>query len=203
MPTKTFFNLPKEKQEVLMLAARKEFMSYPLNEVSINRIITDAKIPRGSFYMYFEDKEDLYRYFIETKHSKIMRKVENIIKESNGDFFEAVELAYECFSSITLSEEYQKYFNNIIISIHTSTQKKLITKKPVLEVNQIIEKINYDTFNCEKEYAYDIIDATVNYLIRILIKVLNGFCTKEQGKKHLNNFIEAIKYGIYKEEKDA
>ena len=50
MPTTTFFNLPPPKREKLLRAAVAEFARRPYGEVSINRIIQAAEIPRGSFY---------------------------------------------------------------------------------------------------------------------------------------------------------
>ena len=58
MPSSTFLNLPAQKQEKLLEAATREFSQRPYTEASINQIIKDAGIPRGSFYMYFTDKED-------------------------------------------------------------------------------------------------------------------------------------------------
>lgn len=64
MPTSTFFNLPPPKRERLLRAAVAEFVRKPFNEVSINRIIQAAEIPRGSFYQYFEDKMDLFHHIL-------------------------------------------------------------------------------------------------------------------------------------------
>ena len=65
MPSSTFLNLAPEKQEKLLSAAVREFTERPYNEASINRIVREAGIPRGSFYMYFRDKEDLFHYLME------------------------------------------------------------------------------------------------------------------------------------------
>ena len=54
----------EEKRQRLLTAARKEFKRIRFSDVSINRIILNACIPRGSFYQYFEDKEDLFRYLM-------------------------------------------------------------------------------------------------------------------------------------------
>lgn len=64
MPTTTFFNLPPPKREKLLRAAVAEFARRPCGEVSINRIIQAAEIPRGSFYQYFADKTDLFRHVL-------------------------------------------------------------------------------------------------------------------------------------------
>lgn len=62
MPTQTFFNLDKEKQERIIDSAINEFSLRSYDEAKISNIIRDSKIPRGSFYQYFEDKMDIYKY---------------------------------------------------------------------------------------------------------------------------------------------
>ena len=53
--------MPKEK---IIKAAQKEFERVPIEEVSIKNIVENAEIARGSFYQYFESKEDLLRFYI-------------------------------------------------------------------------------------------------------------------------------------------
>lgn len=77
MPTSTFFNLPSPKQNRLIQAAVEEFTKKSLDEVSINRIIHAAEIPRGSFYQYFEDKMDLFRYVVQ----HFSKELENLLLE--------------------------------------------------------------------------------------------------------------------------
>ena len=55
MPKKTFLNLSKEKQNIIIEASLKEFKTVLLKDASINKIIKDAQISRGSFYNYFDD----------------------------------------------------------------------------------------------------------------------------------------------------
>lgn len=64
MPLQTFFNLPQDKQESIVGAAINEFYDYGYQKASIARIVEATGIARGSFYQYFEDKQDLYRYLI-------------------------------------------------------------------------------------------------------------------------------------------
>lgn len=62
MPHPTFYNLPQRKRAALEAAAIEEFARHGLAAASTNAIIGNAKIPKGSFYQYFVDKEDLYQY---------------------------------------------------------------------------------------------------------------------------------------------
>ncbi len=64
MPTQTFFNLPEEKREQIIQVAIDEFAENDYENVSISRIVARAGIAKGSFYQYFEDKDDLYAYLL-------------------------------------------------------------------------------------------------------------------------------------------
>lgn len=55
MPKQTFINLSKEKKENILNEAMLEFGHYGFDLASIQRIIEQSGISRGSFYQYFED----------------------------------------------------------------------------------------------------------------------------------------------------
>ena len=65
MPKEIFFNLPEKKQENIIDIAITEFSNNPYETASISKIVREAEISKGSFYNYFENKKDLYRYLIE------------------------------------------------------------------------------------------------------------------------------------------
>ncbi|MEH7225955.1 TetR/AcrR family transcriptional regulator [Bacillus sp. JJ1566] len=95
MPKLTFFNLPEDKKQTLIEAAKKEFSSVPLSEASISNIIKSAGIPRGSFYQYFEDKEDAFFFLLgefakekKTAFLAMLDKYEGDIFKTFLDFFE-------------------------------------------------------------------------------------------------------------------
>jgi AcrR family transcriptional regulator len=74
MPTQTFFNLSEEKRALIVTASMEEFYQFGFEKASIARIVTASGIARGSFYQYFDDIKDLYRYMIvevigQQKHS--------------------------------------------------------------------------------------------------------------------------------------
>lgn len=65
MPEQTFYNLPDEKREKILDAAIEEFAERGYQAASISKMVAAAGIAKGSFYQYFADKEDLYRYLLE------------------------------------------------------------------------------------------------------------------------------------------
>ena len=95
MPSSTFLNLPAQKQEKLLEAATREFSRRPYTEASINQIIKDAGIPRGSFYMYFTDKEDLFRYLLSGYVDQMVMVLEEALLREHGDIFAALLRMYD------------------------------------------------------------------------------------------------------------
>ena len=95
MPSSTFLNLPPEKQEKLLEAATREFSTRPFNEASINQIIKEAGIPRGSFYMYFQDKEELFRYLLRGYVDQMVMVIEELLLCRKGDIFQALLDLYD------------------------------------------------------------------------------------------------------------
>jgi AcrR family transcriptional regulator len=60
MARSRFDNLEREKQEAILAAAAEEFAERGYEGASLNRIIDEAGISKGSLYYYFEDKQDLF-----------------------------------------------------------------------------------------------------------------------------------------------
>ncbi len=65
MPKPTFFNLPDTKRQIIIDYAIAEFASHDYDSASISNMVKQAKIAKGSFYQYFEDKRDLYLYLVD------------------------------------------------------------------------------------------------------------------------------------------
>lgn len=64
MPKQTFYNLPEEKRKAIVNAAIDEFAEYGFESASINRMVANSGISKGSFYQYFEDKRDVFMHLL-------------------------------------------------------------------------------------------------------------------------------------------
>ena len=96
MPTSTFINLPEEKKQRIINAALDEFSSYPYFKASVSRIVSSANIAKGSFYQYFEDKKELFKYIISIMGEKKLKYLEGILeRKSELSFFEILEELYK------------------------------------------------------------------------------------------------------------
>ena len=97
MSTETFLRLPEEKRNRILDAAWEEFTRGRYTDVSINKIILKARIPRGSFYQYFRDKEDLFGYLLGSTRDQVAALFGALLQEAGGDLFRIHLMAYDRF----------------------------------------------------------------------------------------------------------
>lgn len=129
MPKETFFNLEEGKRNKIIAAAKAEFTVNPLRKSRVSNIIKEADIPRGSFYQYFDDLDDLYYYVIDDEFENVY-KAGNRFTDVTDDLFEFAQISFEydykgfiddrrhmfmmnVFKSISSNEEYIVNFNKM------------------------------------------------------------------------------------------
>ena len=119
MPSKRFENLPEEKQARIRQAALEELSRVPFSEVSINQIIRNAGIPRGSFYEYFEDKYDLLCHVLcGFRQAQQQHMTDSLVALDWDIFAVAVEIldhTLECADKTGFA-----YYKNIFVSLSPS-----------------------------------------------------------------------------------
>ena len=143
MPKETFFNLDEEKKQRIIEASINEFSDYSYNEVKLSKIIKAAKIPRGSFYQYFIDKLDLYKY------------VFNLIGESKLEFMKDLLSNHDKMPFVTLFEELYKRGVKFALS---DPRYVRISKNLLLSGEELISEIVGDNLNVAKQYYIDYIE---------------------------------------------
>jgi len=126
MPKALFFTIPDEKRKRIIEAARHEFSSQLYDKASINQIIKEADISRGSFYQYFEDKDDLYFFTIETIiKATAYTFLKQFISSQPNDIY-AVYRALFAYNLQMLSEgEYKEFFRNMYFGLNYRLQQGL------------------------------------------------------------------------------
>ncbi|MFT8872266.1 MAG: TetR/AcrR family transcriptional regulator [Sporolactobacillus sp.] len=89
MPNKTFDRLPDEKKDAVIQVALKEFTAHDFTSASLNDIIAGIGIAKGSFYRYFNTKQDLYDYLIAYGLEKKRHYIDKI-REPADDLFQMI-----------------------------------------------------------------------------------------------------------------
>lgn len=116
MPKETFFNLETEKRDKIIQAAINEFTTNELYKSRVSNIIKEAGIPRGSFYQYFVDIDDLFYYVIDSEFDKVIFAG---LKESEktDDLFEFVKLSFVIDYKSYLNDVRHSFMRNVFKSI--------------------------------------------------------------------------------------
>ena len=122
MPTKTFYNLSKVKREKLLDAVRKEFSRVPFNEVSINQIIKTAGISRGSFYQYFNGKQDTLEYLLADYQDTMEHHALDSLEKSGGDLFQMFIDVFDFTYTFVTEKKNNGFFKNVFSDARLNTE---------------------------------------------------------------------------------
>jgi len=133
MPKDTFFHLPQEKRHLIENVAIEEFAENSLHSASVNAIVSNASIAKGSFYQYFENLEDLYKHVLNIiKNCKLDLISTLPLPANNLDTFRylqrllQIELAFELkYPRLSKVERRHNFENPITSSIDPETGQRL------------------------------------------------------------------------------
>jgi AcrR family transcriptional regulator len=108
MPKDTFLNLPEDKRALICCVAVEEFAAHSFDQASINRIVAKSGIAKGSFYQYFENKQDLFLYLLQLAADEKLQYLAPVMRNpEHHDFF---TLLRELFlSGIWFAVEHPQY----------------------------------------------------------------------------------------------
>ena len=201
MPKATFYNLTEEKREKIEKAIKKEFGRTSFSKASISKIITEAQIPRGSFYQYFEDKEDAIKYIIENFIKEEKEEMKKILEMNNGDIFKAMVDLYMHVVNQNENQEDLNLCKNILQRLKEDNISITLEMKKENLQDKIKNKniINKSLLNLNDEKDFDYIIKILTIVVRTeTIEVISKLKDKMQGKKDIEREIELLKVGLAK-----
>lgn len=183
MPKETFFNLPEEKRTKIEEAAIKEFMEYNFDASSVNRIVKYSKIPKGSFYQYFEDKRDLYKHIMSLViQAKLKYLTPVMMNPFEHSFFTMMREMYE--SGLNFARENEPY---VAIGSRLLSDPSHPLFKEIVEDNMEVSNGVFKTL-LEKGIERGEIRAGIDLdLTAFLMTSLNSQIV-EYYQKYINNF---------------
>lgn len=205
VPTQTFFNLPEEKRKRLIAGAMKEFSSKSLNEASISNIVKNSKISRGSFYQYFEDKNDLYFYLIGKFHYNYRRLMFKSFEKESGDFFEGYKRFGEKYILYIMESPKFGFFENMYLHMNYQINQQAridfdktnVRGKKLPNGKRIVDIVKKDGLKLQTDK--DIVDI-LRYILGLLNDtIMEGFWKElsvEETQKLFVKRLEWITFGI-------
>ena len=200
MPLQTIFNLPTEKQDKIISAAKNEFTEKSFYDASINKIIKEAGISRGSFYMYFENKEDLFIHLMDDYRDNMIQNVISNIDEKECDMFNIALALFDYITDVNMNDEAKCFLSKTFTTIDSELLSNFINiKDDKKEIKMLKKYANVEKFNIvdDKELIY-IGDLMIGIMAMEIMFVFSGRYSAVEGRKRIKRKFELIKYGILK-----
>ena len=178
LATKTFENLNIEKKQKIIDAAIEEYARNVPEHINIQNIIKEAGIPRGSFYQYFNNKDDLYIYII------------NYISDEKQLYFKENDLI--------IDQSFMSYIEQIYVlgyAFMMSHPRLQIAGKNMMSSDYYLK---FEIFKNAKQMAFDF------YLNKIIEDQNKNLINPKIEPKLLTtlivNFMDVQKYNEYYEQ---
>lgn len=195
MPTTTFFNLPPPKRERLIRAAMAEFSRKSFGDASINRIIQDAGISRGSFYQYFADKSDLFRYVLRCYDRQLEAAVTASMERCGA---RPMELPLALFDLVLahIRERWDEFaqFLSILRQNIGMDAGQLLPLSDIIRL--VLERADWSGLCLEEaEERLALLDLLLSSTGQSLMAVCCGKATREEVRERLANKIRIVRQG--------
>jgi AcrR family transcriptional regulator len=114
-----FLKLDDEKRKRIVEAGIEEFSRKLFADASINQIIKNAGIARGSFYLYFEDKLDFYCYLLDTIfENRTLAFVIGLFQTKQLDFLGFFREVFKFNLELLNKDEHKQFFRNMYLGIN-------------------------------------------------------------------------------------
>lgn len=199
MPKKTFFNLPESKRNNVIKAAKKEFSRAPIATALVSNIVADAKIPRGSFYQYFDDIEDCFYFIVDEYSKEIKTKLISNLKEYNGDLIKSYHNLFLYIMDMIEEEKNKEYFEKLFLNMNNKIQK-MFTPNFNDGLNNIINMVDVDKLNIQGKYSLGyVLDIIESVMIHNIVETYNRNMNKEKKIDIFEKELLLVSKGIVKQ----
>ncbi|WP_432663679.1 TetR/AcrR family transcriptional regulator [Wukongibacter baidiensis] len=187
----------KGKQELIEVAL-EQFSNRGYVKASINDILRDAGMSKGTFYYHFENKEDLYLYLIgiliEKKKNHFTREIK-AEDYKNNDFFSLLRLLTK--SGMEFARENQSFykFSERFIRERGTDIYETALKKYNFQDNEYFEYLVGDAIKrgeFREDLPEEFIKNIINYLFTHTVEILNNMEMDqyEEGYDYFFKFLE-------------
>ncbi len=178
------------KKEKIIFSASTEFGLVGYREASINTICKNAGIAKGTLYLYFEDKKDIYLECLRKCYDSIYTELQNIdINELKQMNIMSALHNYFCYFDLILNRDnlYKRLYLSAFFHFPTELREEVLAiTKNVDEFNKICLKTLL--LNAKLRETID-----VDTVVVLLINHIRLFQKRYQEKISANNREEVLK----------
>lgn len=206
MPKDTYLNLSEKKREMILNTAIDEFYEYGFEKASISRIVNKAGIAKGSFYQYFEDKEDLFSFVIENARERKLIYFSEIINSGlELDFFELLRELYRASLNFLKGNPKLASINDSFLISDNNKLKDKIMNQGIDKSNQFLKDLLRQGIENGKVNQEIDLEFTA-YIITSISITLGDYCRRKYGDlieledkdyyKLVDKTIDLLKHGM-------
>lgn len=199
----------RQKKAALLSAAYKLFTEKGIDNTSVSEIVKEAKMAKGTFYLYFKDKNEVQDCLIATQANRVFERanleLNNLLVEQH---FESVEecvillvdavinqlkdnpsllrfisknLSWGVFSNMRIVDLDNRHCMDIFDSLLQMSKKKY--RKKELMIFMIVELVNATCYNVILNHVPVEIDELKKDLYQTIRSILHQFEDTESEKK--------------------
>ncbi len=128
-PKNTFRNLPADKQRRITAAAVHEFAEYGFKQASVNRIVKETAIAKGSLYQYFAGKEALYLHVFTDFVELVKQTVKEHESSGTGEVFSRIRFVINAgLQFIKSHPEYFRLYTRLLSEAESPCRAELLAQ---------------------------------------------------------------------------
>lgn len=145
-----------ERKNEILDAAEKLFMTKGYEKSTVNDILNELSIAKGTFYYYFKSKQEVLEEIVSRYADNVLNRVYEIINQNNVDPLEKLMRAFMSMQirshvSEEMMEELHKSENALL---HQKTLNKMIAAMAPALVKIIEEGIGKQVWRCRYPLEY-------------------------------------------------
>lgn len=199
MVKQTFYNLPKEKKRRIIKASINEIIGNSYDKISINKIVKNAGISRGSFYQYFDEKSDLFELIMQNFTLELKNRFIDIMISNKGDILLSALDIFDFMANSPTLIEYSNLLKVLFtvkrVDIEFFDSKKCECDKTFAE--ELKPLINTEMYNTDNEDNINyIINIVTSILFRHIFELFVIGIDRNEVRKNLSCVFMLIKNGI-------
>lgn len=188
-----------KKRELLIEAAKKEFLEKGYNKASLRTICSKAGVTTGALYFFFENKAELFAAIVDEPLKGLKKLVATHFKEdsmymSNLGSLSEIELDHSDESDMFIEYIYD-YRDNFMLILNSS--ENTVYENCVDEFVVMIEKLIPMMMSGMKGYTYDeyMSHWMAHLTIDAFINVIKHIDDKEDAKRRMRPILNYLVKG--------